>query len=716
MMTRLHLLIITCCLGIALGVVPGIVKAEATTPGDVRATVDFATGLSICSVTKEDRSADCEKQITKCDASKWAKYVSEHVNFTLGTPQPKNADEIPAEVLAFLSRDSQNSDRIPALSEAACYCTCGEGTFNSSCTGKVAGTPFRVGTGLRTKEECMADCEIANAEAASKCAGNLPLLNVADSGTASGQATISQSVNSGDRALCFSKEQCDEKEGTWEAYNKCPDDGGRCYAPPPSVTLNTALGPITEISGFDNYVLAVFRYMLSIVVFVATVMFIWGAFRYLFGSAVGGVGRGKKIMQDAVIGMILLLCSVGILRTINPETAKLKSLKVYMVNTELFVQSAYCKDLPSSTRLAEAGAYGSTPATRESVEASGQFTQAPSRAKCGYLYYPSGTVSEGACQGTYCEAPNEVCVSCASGEPKACDRIKSEKKVCDPRIFAGSITYKNERYPEEIYLVAVCEAAQVSTSQQDKEAIVAGNMLVVSEENLSTVGKTSGDTKTDTNDAGDASYYLNPTTADIQKAVDLCNHTDSAGNQNSLRGFLIGVQYNDGAIATDEIALLSKQNCAGGSGVFDGYATGRIGSDSADLARAYLCGLQKSPPKFLKSSSIYWTKEEIEAAIAGRKAQSCDFDLSNENAPSDPEAKFCSTGTTNAIQSSAPECAQGVQNGSACDNTVRYCRLNASVLCSCVVAKKTASEIVGSANVNQQSGVTQSSNTVWSCH
>lgn len=77
-----------------------------------------------------------------------------------------------------------------------------------------------------------------------------------------------------------------------------------------------------------QYVAGVYGYAISIVALAATVMFTWGAFQYLLGSALPSISRGKTIMQEAVLGMILVLSAHLILRTINPATLTLEALYI----------------------------------------------------------------------------------------------------------------------------------------------------------------------------------------------------------------------------------------------------------------------------------------------------------------------------------------------------------------------------------------------------
>lgn len=103
--------------------------------------------------------------------------------------------------------------------------------------------------------------------------------------------------------------------------------------------------PITQSSGtisvpfFSAYVGAIYRYMLSVVVVVATVMFVFGAFQYLLGTAIPQIKNGRRIMTDAVIGMLLVFGSYMILRTINPATLNPKGLEFKVVQQEAFIQT-----------------------------------------------------------------------------------------------------------------------------------------------------------------------------------------------------------------------------------------------------------------------------------------------------------------------------------------------------------------------------------------
>lgn len=88
--------------------------------------------------------------------------------------------------------------------------------------------------------------------------------------------------------------------------------------------LSQPIDGVSVVSDFGNYIAVVYRYVIGLVGTAAVVMIVYGGFLYLLGSATGDVGKGKQIIQDAIIGLMLVLGSYTILATVNPETLSLK--------------------------------------------------------------------------------------------------------------------------------------------------------------------------------------------------------------------------------------------------------------------------------------------------------------------------------------------------------------------------------------------------------
>ncbi|MFA5129969.1 MAG: M15 family metallopeptidase [Patescibacteria group bacterium] len=96
-----------------------------------------------------------------------------------------------------------------------------------------------------------------------------------------------------------------------------------------------ANGVVSDNTLFSRYIGAVYAYGLAVSITVATVMFIWGAFRYLLAAGnVGTIAKAKSTMVDSVIGLLLLFGANLILRTLNPNLVTLRALNLTTIQME----------------------------------------------------------------------------------------------------------------------------------------------------------------------------------------------------------------------------------------------------------------------------------------------------------------------------------------------------------------------------------------------
>ncbi len=105
------------------------------------------------------------------------------------------------------------------------------------------------------------------------------------------------------------------------------------------VHLGVAIGSLTDVMGLGDYTNAFYRYLTGISLVVAIVMVVYGGFRYLVGATSGDIGRGKEIIRDALVGMVLVLSAYAILNTFNPATVNLQSTALTPIQ---------CVNLPAS--------------------------------------------------------------------------------------------------------------------------------------------------------------------------------------------------------------------------------------------------------------------------------------------------------------------------------------------------------------------------------
>lgn len=131
------------------------------------------------------------------------------------------------------------------------------------------------------------------------------------------------------------------------------------------VRLAVPIGGVSEVDGLPDYINVAYRYMVTIVLVVAIVMVVYGGFRYLVGASLGDIQAGKKIIQDAIVGMLLVLGAYTILSTINPATTLLSFKAPEPINCQDLalpgvVKNARCSsdaECSSGTRCVEGKNY-----------------------------------------------------------------------------------------------------------------------------------------------------------------------------------------------------------------------------------------------------------------------------------------------------------------------------------------------------------------------
>ncbi|MEN9557677.1 MAG: hypothetical protein RL141_46 [Candidatus Parcubacteria bacterium] len=662
----------------------------------ILSAVGAAQQASLCTEDRTSYGSDCVKTVIRCDSVKgqigWASLISSQYENAGGTVVAASGFEGPYGALEYLRADwDRNSDTPPGpIEKGTCYCSCGANTNHEGCNGKPAGFAFRIAEDL-TYDECSAQC--APEQINPKCAGSLASLRPPDTAAAAQQgAALSLS------ALCFTPTECTEQDGVFEEHADCPGRG-RCYALEPEIKLNQPFGGVTHIRGLGQYVVTAYRYALATGAIVATVMFVFGAFKYLLGSALHSIKKGKETMVDAVFGLILLFAATFLLRTVNPATTNLNPLKTYLVNSSQYNSTDWCSGLTDATRLAEAG---TRPALTPFASVAGKpesFSVRPVDAQCGKTYWMSSTAGN-SCEGSACPDPAEACVSCADGEGPGCLGIPNDRRICTRVVFAGTIDFSDSRYPTGVSLLAFCNFAQSPEADAVYRAV-----FPIERATPSKVGRRVGAVTTDESDTGRASYHFDYTANSIAEAVESCK--DFGG----LRGAVLGVVYKESFSSTgftvDDVAVLSRSNC--GRGMFDGYADGTrtdFSGDLTDEAAAIACGVRQG--KFQSGAGTFWTLQDLLAAAEGRKPITCDFGLTGTNAPENPAASQCAQGS--GVSTFALNC----RNGSSCVTIGGSCQSDTEV-CDCVEEPATTLQTIGSVLVGGVAGLAADHGVLRNC-
>lgn len=113
--------------------------------------------------------------------------------------------------------------------------------------------------------------------------------------------------------------------------------------PIPGLTFSPATldnGTI-EVPFLAQYISAIQRYLTGLAVTAALVMIVYGGFLYLLGSSVGDVSRGKTIITDAIVGLLLALGAYTILRIANPSLVQIDPIRLrYIEPVDLEMEAA----------------------------------------------------------------------------------------------------------------------------------------------------------------------------------------------------------------------------------------------------------------------------------------------------------------------------------------------------------------------------------------
>jgi hypothetical protein len=91
-------------------------------------------------------------------------------------------------------------------------------------------------------------------------------------------------------------------------------------------------GDLVYVPFLAQYIAAVERYAVGLAVIAAVIMVVYGGLRYLLGSAIQDVSEGKRIITDALVGMLIALGGYLILNTVNPNVLDLPEIKLGYIN------------------------------------------------------------------------------------------------------------------------------------------------------------------------------------------------------------------------------------------------------------------------------------------------------------------------------------------------------------------------------------------------
>ena len=131
----------------------------------------------------------------------------------------------------------------------------------------------------------------------------------------------------------------------------------------------TPLSPLPDLGGqglqsgsslnFDTYVTYLFNTLIGLGAVAAVLMITWGGFEYMTSDAINGKKEGVSKIKNAIYGLLLVLSSVLILRTINPQFVEVPPGLVPAANlddVDTNYMSSLEQQLPSLDAKAQASA------------------------------------------------------------------------------------------------------------------------------------------------------------------------------------------------------------------------------------------------------------------------------------------------------------------------------------------------------------------------
>jgi len=98
----------------------------------------------------------------------------------------------------------------------------------------------------------------------------------------------------------------------------------------PGVSFSEVLkeNGVLQINFIGDYVSGIYKYLLGIAITIAIVFIMVAGLQYALASGEGDTKKAKDRIQNAVMGLVLLLCVYAILFITNPELIKLRSLQL----------------------------------------------------------------------------------------------------------------------------------------------------------------------------------------------------------------------------------------------------------------------------------------------------------------------------------------------------------------------------------------------------
>lgn len=228
-----------------------------------------------------------------------------------------------------------------------------------------------------------------------------------------------------DNVLCFTKSQCENgtPPGNWVSPQPdCIESQGYCTpASKSDIELSFKLGDIGKVSDLGDYIQNGYSLLLGIAVTISIVMLMIGGIQYVLGAGMPEqVSKAKHRIQNAVIGLALLMCAYVILFTVNPQLVKLEVPAVPMAKRiEIIDESVSCEKLMELVNgIASKATFGAVSngklgaeycGTTKIVLTDAEGNEVPDGSKCQVAKCPASAGEGARCAGYGDKAACAIC-------------------------------------------------------------------------------------------------------------------------------------------------------------------------------------------------------------------------------------------------------------------------------------------------------------------
>ncbi len=328
-------------------------------------------------------------------------------------------------------------------------------------------------------------------------------------------------------------------EGGWlEREGECDKMGwGKCL--PIGVTkTEISFGGKNEFYNIGEFIKNIYNYSLIAIQILAVVVIIIAGAQW--ASSAGNaetIGKAKKRIVGAVIGMTIALMSYVIMNTINPATVKFRLPQVYMIREQV-LPSKWCREMSPETLFAYAidGQHQS-----DKIEATGKETGLVSYANskptsfwCGQRFFIGGGMPEQFCWGDRC-AKGQICTDIDRTEEK--NPYMCRKGSLGGTIFAGGDVSTDSIIEDEddAWVILACKN---------------GKGIEVADKPQTTINE----------DRGELGYMFAISDEDIDDAIQEC------GGEAQTYGFVIAMDFS-----VNNVSFLYEAHLIGDGGKDVGY-------------------------------------------------------------------------------------------------------------------------------------------------